>query len=309
MSNLQNAWPRAFGGGQLSGDRLMRFVYLDEAGISDREPVTVVAGVVIDGDRQFRLLESYLHGLVEAYVPEDRRAGFAFHAKELANGGKTFVRGVYDEGSRLQALRKLAGIPRRFLLPIVIGWYRKTAIPGKEKLTPEKRANMSQALAYMQCAIAADAFMKQYAKIDEVAICVAENNDSARLAVRHAHNFLNATRPPELAFLNGGERLSRIVDTVHFAAKSEAVLLQIADVVAYVVARYINGAKGADLLIDIMTGGLGLPRDNFAAGAGHQVHTLYIGDKVVNQQAWYASKLVRSSPPVEGLQIVEQRTK
>jgi hypothetical protein len=268
-----------------------------------------VAGVMIDGDRQFRLLSSYIQGLVEEYVPEDKRKGFCFHAKELANGGKTFVRGEYDDSRRLQALRKMASIPRRFLLPIVIGWHRKNAIPAEiAPKTAEKRAALAQAHAYTQCAIGADQFMQRFTKPDEVAICVAENNDSARRAVKGAHQFLYETPGAQIPFLADCLPISRIIDTVHFASKAEAVLLQIADVCAYVIARYINKAQGSDVLVDLMTGGQGIPRETFDPAGGYRIQLLYNASKVSAGQSWYASKLVRSSPGFGGLQIVKSRS-
>ena len=50
----------AFGGGPLRGDKIVRLVYLDEAGISNpaHEPWLVVAGIVINADKQFKLIES-----------------------------------------------------------------------------------------------------------------------------------------------------------------------------------------------------------------------------------------------------------
>jgi hypothetical protein len=78
----------AFGGGPLHGHKLVRIAYLDEAGISDKEPFAVVAAVIIDGDRHWRALHDALSGLADLCAPPEKRNGFIFHATELFGGGK-----------------------------------------------------------------------------------------------------------------------------------------------------------------------------------------------------------------------------
>ena len=81
----------------------MRFVYLDESGVGDpkREPFLVVAGVIVHADIQLKAIEKYLASMVECFVPPDKKEGFFFHARELANGGGAFDRNSYPEVARL----------------------------------------------------------------------------------------------------------------------------------------------------------------------------------------------------------------
>ena len=50
----------------IDGDDLVRLIYLDEAGISNpaHEPFLVVAGILIHGDKQWKLIEGDLVNLV-----------------------------------------------------------------------------------------------------------------------------------------------------------------------------------------------------------------------------------------------------
>ena len=50
---------RSFDGSPLAGRRLVRVVYLDESGTSRREPLAVVAGVIVDGDQQMIAVEEH----------------------------------------------------------------------------------------------------------------------------------------------------------------------------------------------------------------------------------------------------------
>ena len=73
----------------------MRLVYVDEAGISDKkqEPFLVVAGVIIDTDKQLVALERHLDKIVARHIPPQHRENFVFHASHLFNGGgKVFTR-------------------------------------------------------------------------------------------------------------------------------------------------------------------------------------------------------------------------
>ncbi len=84
----------ALGGGPLHGEKAVRIVYLDEAGISNpkQEPFVTVAGVIVHGDDELNRVENRLKKLVKKYIPEGKRQGFVFHAKEIFHGGRTMNR-------------------------------------------------------------------------------------------------------------------------------------------------------------------------------------------------------------------------
>ena len=88
---------RAFGGGPLEGNRLVRLVYVDEAGISNpkQEPFLVVAAVIVDGDRQLRGVMRQLDKIVDRHIPQGHQTDFVFHATELFNGGGKVFKGDY----------------------------------------------------------------------------------------------------------------------------------------------------------------------------------------------------------------------
>ena len=62
-------YPRSLSGIELDGDSIVRQVYLDESGISANESMTVVAGLIIDPDKQWKLVAEYLNSLLIEYVP------------------------------------------------------------------------------------------------------------------------------------------------------------------------------------------------------------------------------------------------
>jgi hypothetical protein len=242
---LTDKRPRSISGVELDGDNLVRFVYIDESGISN-EPVLVVAGVLIDADSQWKAVQQYLNELVSQYVLEEDRPGFIFHGSDLFHGsGKIWgKRDKYTLDHSREALKALLGVPWKFGLPVVFGYIKKYPIPPN--LTPKQARSIratNHTVAFSLCAIAAESFMhSSYVDPKEIATLVAENNAETHKAVREAHNVLAGTIRSEhdrkmFTFISTQIApkwlpVRKIVDTVHFAEKHEASLLQIADAYA-----------------------------------------------------------------------------
>jgi len=240
----------------------MRLVYLDEAGISNpaHEPFLVVAGVVVNADRQFKLIEQHLDSLVEKYIPKAKRSGFAFHAMELFHGNRNFDRASWPLETRLEILDALVQIPAKFDLPICFG------VTDREDLSKRNGPNTPAALveqiahghAYGKCVSQIEVVMRATAQ-DEVAMLIAEDREQVRNVLKFAQAVLTG-RPPR-SFENAADDaglyespmrfilpLQRIVETIHFAQKSESSLLQIADVCAFVIKRHFAKSSHADRL-------------------------------------------------------------
>jgi hypothetical protein len=201
-------------------------IYIDEAGTSDREPITVVAAVIVHSDLQYRVLSDYL-----AYVRRRYRldAKFIFHAKELFSGGKTFDRDSWPLELRLRIMKRLLSVPRRFRLPIVFGYFRKA--DGYD-------ANIRHQCAFASCLKRANDYVKDKYR-DEMAMVVAEN-------VTHMQNQLS--RIPSLfedlpsALMPEYSRhpYDAIMDQILFAEKKSSPLLQIADHIAFTLRRFMG---------------------------------------------------------------------
>src|SRR2546430_2602291 len=108
--DLTSERPCSISGVELDGDKLVRLVYLDESG-SSTEPFLVVAGVIIDADKQWRLVERNVNELIGKYVPEENQKGFIFHATDMLGGHGIFAK--HRERWR-EALRELLEIPSKF---------------------------------------------------------------------------------------------------------------------------------------------------------------------------------------------------
>src|SRR5271165_2769228 len=241
--------PLSLSGTPLSGDRLVRMCYLDESGVSDDEPHLVVAGAIIHADRQRKAIEQHLRDLRDKYIPSGLPKNRIFHATDLFHGAKNFPRENWPQELRWRILDELVSIPEKFSLPIVCGVVRKSDLPEayRKRKTVQKIAISCQAIAFSHCAIAIDRWMKHSADADEVALIIAEDKEDVRAAMRGMLAF--ARRPPEtlLPFLRSGDRsyrpLTRVVDTVYFAGKSDSSPLQIADACTFSIMRHLKDAK------------------------------------------------------------------
>ena len=136
------------------GTKLMRVIYLDETGHSFKEPVAAVAGVILDPDKQWRLMADEIERLRDS-VPPEFREGFFFHAADLYYGGKYRERWLDED--RWSLLEKLVALPRKMKVPLVIGSAQK---PAKElRNDPQLDTVVIHALAYLRCLKPADVYI------------------------------------------------------------------------------------------------------------------------------------------------------
>src|SRR5205809_1008760 len=96
-----NGHSKAFFGGPLWGDHLVRFVFMDEAGTSAHEPVTVVVGLIADADKHVVSAEAAVLEALGA-VPAQFKDGFVWHATQVFGDAK-----FQDDWSLTDRLRLL----------------------------------------------------------------------------------------------------------------------------------------------------------------------------------------------------------
>lgn len=167
----------------------MRIVYLDEGGISHNEPALCVAGVMIHGDNQWREVERAIDDLIAAYIPEDDRLDFVFHATDIYHGSGYFGRSKWDRSTREEILKSLAKTIEDYHLPIVIGGYKKDTFAAGQNLFEECETNLKhstmQLTSAMDCAMWADRWLARYAP-QENAMIVAEDTDRVKPMIKRA---------------------------------------------------------------------------------------------------------------------------
>jgi hypothetical protein len=234
----------------LCGENLVRLAFLDESGRSRHEPIIVVAGIVLNGDRTYRKLCERLSTLIEEFIPEQDRGGFVFHAKDIFQGTGYFKDRTQwpREEKRFPILTTIAAIPRQFGMPVIFGYLNKGEYQAAISLQlsrherQETKAQISDVaehmVAFAHAEIAIERQMHQFSR-DEICMVIAEDTDRVKRALKSAHAIL---RDPQEIVNSGfaglsGLPLQKIVDTPHFAEKAESAPLQVADCCAYLIMR------------------------------------------------------------------------
>jgi hypothetical protein len=245
-------WARGLGGAPLRGSRIMRLVYLDEAGISNpaHEPYLVVAGVIVDADRKWKELEAYFRQLAISTFPDDDPYRFVFHAKDIWHGTGAFDRRTWPLQKRLRLFKQLAQVPRLFDLPIVAGGIDRKALQDVvQRKRPEMSRGSIQSMAHAQAFLVAVQCVEYWMETkadDEVAMLIAEDTDKVKSAIHLFHDgYTDPDVDEEEAF-----RSKYIIDSVNFAKKQNSLLLQIADHCAFIIKRKLMERQHADQFYD-----------------------------------------------------------
>jgi hypothetical protein len=229
----------------------VRFIYTDEAGTSADEPVTVVVGLVVHADTQWMRAAEQIRNVLSR-VPEEFRNDFVFHATAIWGSPK--YRPSWQFRDRLETLHAMMRIPGALGIPISLGMYRRSVqVPNNVQMLPE---HYHHARAFGLCIATADGYIRDNAGANEVATVVAEDVPAMRRRLLAAVDSYR-TSPVRLnpsqvvsertfaGFRVDASRLeltvNRIIDTIHFVAKRDAPILQVADACAFGLRRFLAG--------------------------------------------------------------------
>jgi hypothetical protein len=216
---------------------------MDEGGISQHEPIAIVAGVYVHGDDQIIPLEDELDALIRRHIPEQDWPGFVLHAKDIWHGAKYFRdRNTWPWERRAAILDDLVQIPGKLETPIVFSRLVKATAAERHNPRGEMSAHAfdvsCHAIAFSGCVLRVEEFMRHIWPT-EIAQIVAEDNPSARQTIKGVTDlFRNPDR------LNRGDLqsvdilpLERIRGSIQFADKNEYRPLQLADACAFLIRR------------------------------------------------------------------------
>jgi hypothetical protein len=181
----------------------VRLAFIDEAGISkpEDEPFLVVAGVLLDGDSDLNGVENQLERIMQRHIPPAHWEDFVFHATELFNGGgKVFKRYKldfigpvqYSLERRLAIADEIMVIPKKFSLKLAFGWVERATFKDHFDMPPDwlqgSMVIAQHASAFSTCSLFIEQWMRRNAS-GENCMLVVENNDRAKAAMRHMHQW------------------------------------------------------------------------------------------------------------------------
>lgn len=236
--------PEAFGGGELSGDRIVRIAYLDEAGISNQshEPIAVVAGVIVHADQQWLTVQKALDDIAAKYIADaSKRSDLIFHAAELFSGGKFFNREEWPLEVRLNILEDIVRLVPDYGLQVVAGHRDRNEAQARGRYNRTDIAHLS---GFIECLHGIEQWMLNQS-LDEVCMVVVEDSSGMKSKYRRIHQKIR----------RGGKMyrdryllppLTKIIDTVHTAEKNQSTILQLADACAFIIKRGLMGKPHMD---------------------------------------------------------------
>lgn len=236
----------------------VRYIYIDEAGTSAKEPVTVVVAIIVKPDNHWTAVRKEISELIKT-VPEQHRQGFLFHAKAV--WGDKRLREGWPLKDRLKLIASFAIIPAKFGLTIALGKMRRDA-GGQVALDSNnlnKHFSLAQwhhARAFKQCVLEADGYLRERCDEGEIGTLIAEDVPEMRRQLRMAFEMARVLYvPPQLLDINGGsmhQGISQIQDGIQFADKNQAPLLQIADACAFCFRRFFSEQSYGNQLVQAM---------------------------------------------------------
>jgi hypothetical protein len=176
------------------------------------------------------------------------RDGFVFHAKDVF--GKHKKAEGWDWERCYQITEAWIQIIADLRIPWVAGWSAKTRMQGGQFTFDQN--TVSHMVAFALCFQACDEMVALLAPND-IASVIAEDCPNMRGILKGS---TRAQVAGEFRKLSGMfERpITHIKNAVQFCDKADAVLLQLADVCAYSVKRYITGSPGGDRLFHALNG-------------------------------------------------------
>lgn len=242
---------RALFGAPLIGDALLKYAYMDEAGTSAHEPVSVVASVIVDADSQWRRAEAEIIEALKTVPTHIIENGFVFSAKAVWG---TKYRDGWPFQDRLDFLLRMMSIPRTLKLPVCMGFHRRgVGHDPKLLLTPDGLANlaphqMDHIIAFMDCVVEIDGFMRDRTPSNEVATITAEDVPELKHFLKKMLHVFQ--RAPALQV----PLVQRIVNPIQFQDKDDCPLLWLADACAFAFRRFLGGETTGDRFVEAVVG-------------------------------------------------------
>lgn len=249
----------------------MRLIYVDEAGTSANESVTVVAGIIVDPDTEWRPAVEMLSNLKDKFVPAEYRDGFVYHGADVFRTEKKNKYPNWSMDSRIAFALALMRLPNQLGIPIVMSMVRRDSFPRHDKI---EVGLFHHAVAFQGMVHAANNHISQFGRPNETSVLVAEHIPDRHKQLRGVlQNMRDApvTLTPDMQNPTQMNRAmgtspktmtmgaETVLDTAHFVEKGYAPLLEVADALAYGFRKYFARLPGGDQCKEAMVINLHMP--------------------------------------------------
>lgn len=230
----------------------MKLIFIDEAGVSAVEPVTVVVGLIADADKHVFGAEQMVKECLRA-VPSHIRKNFVFHSAEIFNDASKHKEWVPED--RLQLLESMMSIPKKIGMSITLSvfWRNSVDLSDQSKDIGISSSQFEHLIAFSECLTVSDAGIRRHGRPLELAMAIAEDVEQMRRYLRviprgdeglylSKEHLRKTSKDKEAKYItqSGDIRIERIRNPVHFVKKSEDLIVQIADACAFGFRRYFS---------------------------------------------------------------------
>ena len=186
-------------------------------------------------------------------MPANERDGVIFHAKDIWHGTKRFHRDKWPRLKRQALLERLADIPVMFSLPVVAGVVEKSMHKwGGIKQGSVKWEAHNYSLAFGLCVVHFEFVLREMCGREEMGIIIAEDVPEMRRYAKWGYDRLaDQTHPwPEASEAKNYMPFERVIEQPLFLEKRDSPILQVADVIAFVAGRRLNGHEDVQPLFE-----------------------------------------------------------
>jgi hypothetical protein len=211
----------------LIGSTIVRVVYSDESGCGSikKEPVTVVAAIVLNLDRQWDSVSALMTAAKMA-TPRNLLHERTLKGSHLYSALRKNITGAKETLERVLQIIVFEKVP------IFYGAVDRAGCLHTDSNTKLKSPLEEYTFAFRHCLSAVDSAASAFASGEKV-LWIAEESDAQReLASRGGHETIRLLKPIEFRdgrFVHTNESTS-IIDTIYFGKKQYSIILQLADI-------------------------------------------------------------------------------
>lgn len=243
----------------------MRLVYTDEAGIAPREPVRVVAGVIVEADQQLSLIEKELSLVLSHYLPKRLKPCFSFHASDVMSGKGNAGKIDWPLQERVDLIKAVVSLPRATSAPIAMACSYANTYPKSFKPEKMRLHEFEHYMTYQSCLERADLYLRRNLAGAERGAVISEDTHMRNILLRAFHagkipyympaeHFIPSDYLTQENLKDHVYELTCLINEPLFMRKGRAPVCDIADACAYSFRRWLAGHDHASDLIYCMLG-------------------------------------------------------
>jgi len=236
---------------------MTQLIFADESGFESKAPLTLVAAVMVDADKTYLDLKDALSNLREREAPDVPLKENVFHAQTLFSGkafGEEWKSGQGPPKKGMRILKEICTLFRKYGLTVAFGYCPKLDTFDFSPYMPDENIRLlkdGNLRKKLQTLVAFQLALKQL----EGEMKERHPGEIAQLTYERGDGLVNSAIDKMHLLLKYGDSGKfvgpvRSIGDMTTSPKSDASLLVLADVAAFLLRRRLNGKLHIDELIE-----------------------------------------------------------